>query len=261
MPPIGPHFIRNSLPGLLLVFLLAGLPLSAQTSTGIIPRPEDSILDDSRLLTVDTRDRLREAIAEAGASGLRVGFAASTLLPRPTLAGELREEWFPGDPDAIMIVYSRDLDRFLVSDAREEDPLYHGFPATQAITMANGALARLNRDRDGRDPIVAAEAANLILSLARLAREAEPSTGWSDAATMIAIWIGAAAVLCLPIYLLLRGARGSGVKPHPLVFPEVAVAPRLGAMNGGITGAEIRITAPAKGEELRAGREERQTHH
>lgn len=262
MPPSGPFPFQGLLPRLLFALLLTGMPLSAQSLAGReMPRPEDSILDNSRLLTEQTRNRLREAIAEAGTSGLRIGFAATTLLPRPTLAAELREAWFPGDSGAVVIVYSRDLDRFLVSDAREQDPLYHGFPATQAIARTNGALERLNRDRDGRDPIVAAEAADLIITLARLASETKPSTGWNDVATMIAIWTGSAAVLCLPIYLLLRGARGSGVKPHPLNFPEVAVSPRLGAINGGITGAEIRVNPSARAAEPRGGREERQSHH
>lgn len=237
----GPFTFPGFLPRLLFAFLLTEWALSAQSLAGVPARPGDSILDDSRLLSGKSREQLRDAIAEANSSGLRVGVAATTLLPRPTMAGELREVWFPGDPGAIIIVYSRDMDRFLVSDAREKDPLYHGFAATLAIKRANGALANLNRDRDGRDPIVAAEAANLILALARIAREAKPTTGWGDVATMIAIWIGAATILGLPIFLLLRGGQRSGVKPHPLVFPEVAVTPRLGATNGGITGAEIRF--------------------
>jgi hypothetical protein len=219
------------------------LPIGAQSSIGNAPRPEDSILDDSRLLSEATRKRLREAIDDAGASGLRVGFAATTVLPRPSIAVDLREAWFPNDPNAILIVHSRDLDRFLVSDAREKDPLHYGFSTNQAIFQANGALVRLNRDRDGRDPIVAAEAANLILALARSARDAKPTTGLADIAAVVAIWTSAAAILCLPIYLLFRGGRRSGVQPHPLAFPEVGVTPRLGAINGGITGAEIRSRA------------------
>ncbi|MFM7183010.1 MAG: hypothetical protein ACKO2G_16320 [Verrucomicrobiales bacterium] len=221
------------------VLLLTGWQLLGQSAAGSTPRPEDSIKDDSRLLTVETRARLRDAIGSAGRSGLRVGFAATTVLPSPVLASELRESWFPGDKNAVVIVYSRDWNRFLVSDAREKLPLYRGFEANKAIERANNSLAKLNRDRDGRDPIVVAEASNMIQTFGRLAREAGETHELADTIPIIGIWVAAAAILCLPIFLILRGGRRSGIKPHPLVFPEVGVPPRLGAINGGITGAEI----------------------
>ena len=225
-----------------LIFLMC----HGRVESAIVPRPADAIEDDSRLLNAEARSALAAAIARAAEADLRVGFAAMTMLPGTAIAGEMKESWFPGDARAVMIVYARDRDQFFVADAREKDPLFHGFAAQQAVQRANGVLARLNRDIDGRDPVIAGEATRLVLAFADSARATGMVAEPGEAARMIAMWVGAAAMIGLPIYLLLRGGRKTGAVAHPSGFPEVAIPPRLGATNGGILGAELNILEDAK---------------
>lgn len=218
-------------------------------------------MDDSRLLTPETRANLSDAISAAHESGLRLGFAATTVLPHPGFAAELREAWFPGEPRGVIVVYSRDLDRFVVSDARANDSLYHGVDANVALARANRTLGGFNRDRDGREPVIVAEASLYIRELARLANTSSRAHRLPDIATTIGIWLGAAAVLCLPIYFLLRGERCSKPPPHPLTFPDVVVTRRLGAPHGGITGAEIRFNETGQGASAPEARGQGQMPH
>ena len=262
MPLRGTSLLRSFLPRLLFAFLLTVSPLFSQSPPAAWPLPADFIKDDSRVLTPQTRAALSEAIVDAYESGLRVAFAATTILPHPAIALELREAWFPGDGHAVVVVYSRDMDRYFVSDAREKDPLYQGIDANIALDRANNILKELNRDLDGREPVIAGAATAYIRELARLARGEAPSAGLGDVAKTIGIWIGAAALLCLPIYLLLRSARQTRAKAgHQLSFPDVVVPPRLGALHGGITGAEIHINPHDQAEAHRDTPGQPRIHH
>lgn len=244
MTPIGPMLRCRTLGFLSVVFLLTGWPIPCHGDIGVAPRPADFIEDDSRLLNGETRPALAAALARAAEADLRIGFAATTILPHPAIATDLKEKWFPNDARAVMIVYSRDVDRFLVADAREKDPLFHGFASSQAINRANATLTSLNRDRDGRDPIIAGEATSLVRALVESAQVSSGNTRFPEVAQMIGLWMGATALLALPIFLILRGSRRSRMRAHGERFPDLVVPPRLGAPHGGIMGAELRAPPP-----------------
>jgi uncharacterized membrane protein YgcG len=237
---------------LLWAFLLPGQDAVSESGFGQVPevpeKPEDRILDQAGVLSVEQRARLRREIGEArDRQGIELYVALFSAVPTTSVAeyaARIKSSWARENERVVVLVYDR-LQHSLTFAATA------GMERVWTRTDLRAAFRRVTLQALAQvpDPNNLAHAGELVVNSAQLlardqmleaaARDWRPRRWGSGFAwILIPVVAGGGLLAALAAFLARRQARMLERRRRWTAFPRVEVAQRLGGKySGGLHGS------------------------